>query len=78
MSPIPLSIQRKELNAAKAVYHEIRRCLEKNHPRLLELSCEVVEEKKITLVTEEILAIQMYEKTSATVGSKRPGFSFES
>ena len=73
---MPLSVQRKELRQAQAIYHEIRKCWGKNHPRLLELSCEVVEEKKITLLTEEIIAVQMYEKTSATVGSKRPGFSF--
>ena len=51
--------------------------MKNNHPSILELSCEQLDEKKITLLTSEILAVQIYEKTSLGVGSKRPGFTFE-
>ena len=34
--------------------------------------------KKVTLLISEVLAVQLYEKTAATGGSKRPGFSFDS
>ena len=47
-------------------------------PRLLELTCEKVEGKKVTLLVSEVLAVQLYEKASAAGGSKRPGFSFDS
>ena len=77
MSPFPVSVQRKEHNDAEALYQQIRQTLESGQPRLLELTCEKVEGKKVTLLTSEILAVQLYEKASATGGSKRPGFSLE-
>ena len=43
----------------------------------MELTCEKVEGKKVTLLISEVLAVQLYEKTAATGGSKRPGFSVE-
>ncbi len=51
--------------------------MEKGNPRLLELSCEKVEDKKVTLLVEEILAVQIYEQNAALGGTKRPGFSFD-
>ena len=71
-----MSVERKELNDAKSLYKEVYESMEKGHPRLLEISCEKVEEKKLTVLTSEILAVQVYEKTAASGGSKRPGFSF--
>ena len=78
MSPIPVSVQRKEAEAAVDLYQQIRQALESGQPRLLELTCEKVEGKKVTLLISEVLAVQLYEKTAATGGSKRPGFSFDS
>ncbi len=77
LSPFPLSVQRKELRHAESLYREIKKSMEKGQPKLLELSCEKVEDKKIAFLVSEILAVQIYEKTAATGGSKRPGFSFE-
>ena len=61
LSPMPLVVQRKEHGDAQ---------------RLLELTCEKVEDKKITVLVSEITAVQIYEKTS-TGTSKRPGFSLQ-
>ncbi len=77
LSPFPLSVQRKKLEDAQNLYKHLRGTLEKGKPHLLELSCEKVDEKKITVLTSEIIAIQLYEKTASGGGSKRPGFSFE-
>ncbi len=76
-SPLPLSVERKEVADANALYNKVRQCMERGQPRLLELTCEKVEDKKMTVLVEEILAVQIYEKTAATGGAKRPGFSFE-
>ena len=38
--------------------------LEQGQPRLLELTCEKVEGKKVTLLISEVLAVQLYEKDS--------------
>jgi len=77
LNPLPVSVQRKALADAESVYQQIRQCLEQGQPRLLELTCEKVEDKKVTIVTTEVLAVQIYEKTAATGGVKRPGFSLE-
>ena len=77
LTPLPLSVQRKELANAKSVYSQVRDSMSKGNPLILELSCEQLDEKKITVLTSEILAVQMYEKTALSTGSKRPGFSFE-
>ena len=76
LSPMPLSVQRKDLGDAKNLYESIKNALDKGDPKLLELSCEQVEDKKIAVLLSEVLAVQMYEKTSV-VGTRRPGFSFD-
>ena len=76
MSPFPLSVQRKELDDAKKLYQSIKESLNNGNPKLLEISCEHIEDKKIAVLLSEVLAVQMYEKTSG-VGNRRPGFSFD-
>ncbi|MBW3041187.1 hypothetical protein [Prochlorococcus marinus] len=77
LSPLPLIVQRKEHEDAKRVYSEVIDSIQKGNQRLLELTCEKVEDKKITVLVSEIIAIQIYEKTSSGGSSKRPGFSLE-
>ena len=76
LSPIPLSVQRKNLDDAKHLYEFIKKSLNNGEPKLLELSCEQIEDKKIAVLLSEVLAVQMYEKTSV-VGTRRPGFSLD-
>ena len=78
LSPMPVAVQRKELNDAQALYNQVRQVLEGDGPRLLELTCEKEEDKQISLLTSEVVAVQIYEKSAMGAGSKRPGFSFES
>ena len=77
LSPFPLSVQRKDIREAQELYSKVRKCMEQAQPKLLELTCEQVEDKKVTVLVQEVLAVQIYEKTAATGGAKRPGFSFE-
>jgi hypothetical protein len=78
LSPMPISVQRKELSDAQTLYGEVRSAMESGHPRVLELSCEKAEEKRVSLLSSELVAVQIYEKSAAGAGGKRPGFSFES
>jgi len=78
LSPMPLAVQRKELADAEALYSQVRGCLENGTPKLLELSCEKEEHKRITLLSSEIVAVQLYEKSAMGSSGKRPGFSFDS
>ncbi len=76
LSPMPLLVQRKEHGDAQRLYSEVVDAIQKGNQRLLELTCEKVEDKKITVLVSEITAVQIYEKTS-TGTSKRPGFSLQ-
>ena len=73
---MPLVVQRKEHGDAQRLYSEVVDAIQKSNQRLLELTCEKVEDKKITVLVSEITAVQIYEKTS-TGTSKRPGFSLQ-
>lgn len=78
LSPMPLAVQRKELTDAQELYARVRQALEGQGPRVLELSCEKEPDRKVSLLTSELLAVQIYEKSAAGSGGKRPGFSFDS
>ena len=75
LSPLPLIVQRKEHRDAQRLYAEVKDSIQKGNQRFLELTCEKVEDKKITVLVSEIIAVQIYEKTSSSGSSKRPGFS---
>jgi hypothetical protein len=78
LSPMPVAVQRKDLADAQALYATVKSALEHGGPKLLELTCEKEEDKQISLLTSEVVAVQIYEKSALGTGSKRPGFSFES
>ena len=73
---MPLIVQRKDHGDAQRLYSEIVDSIQKGNQKLLELSCEKVEDKRITALVSEISAVQIYEKTNSST-SKRPGFSFQ-
>ena len=73
---MPLVVQRKEHADAQRVYSEVVDSIKNGNQRLLELTCEKVEDKRITVLVSEITAVQIYEKTSSS-SSKRPGFSLQ-
>ena len=76
LSPMPLVVQRKEHADAQRLYSEVVDSIQKGNQRLLEMTCEKVEDKRMTVLISEITAVQIYEKTSSTT-SKRPGFSLQ-
>ena len=77
LTPMPVSVQRKEMEAAEALYEEVARAIESGDPKLLELRCEKDPHKRIRLLTAEVVAVQMFEKSMIGGSGKRPGFSFD-
>ncbi len=77
LSPMPVAVQRKELNDAEALYNQVKQALDTGSPRVLELTCEKDEDKRISVLSSELVAVQMYEKSAMGGGGKRPGFSFD-
>jgi len=74
---MPVAVQRKEQSAAEAVYGQVKQAMESGYPRLLELTCEKEESKRVCLLSSEVVGVQIYEKSAMGGGSKRPGFSFD-
>ena len=76
-SPFPLSIQKKELEDIKRVYDEIKASMNETmeNSSLVELKCDKVQDKLIAVRAQEIISVQIYEKSSVAGGAKRPGFS---
>ena len=76
-SPFPLSIQKKEYEDVKRIYDEIKSFMNESleSSNLIELRCDKVQDKLIAVKSQEIISVQIYEKSSLAGGSKRPGFS---
>ena len=76
-SPFPISIQKKEFEDVKRIYDEIKNYMNETveNTNLIELMCDKVQGKLIAVRAEEIISVQIYEKSSVAAGSKRPGFS---
>ena len=78
-SPFPLSIQKKEYEEVKRIYNEIKSSMSNSdNSNLIELKCEKVEDKLIAVRAQDIISVQIYEKSSIAGGAKRPGFSLDS
>ena len=78
-SPFPLSIQKKDYEDVMKLFNDIKHCMNdiQNNTKLIELKCEKVKDKLIAVRVEEIISVQIYEKSSASGGAKKPGFSLD-
>tara|TARA_Y100000589_G_scaffold226032_1_gene213511 strand:- start:465 stop:731 length:267 start_codon:yes stop_codon:yes gene_type:complete len=78
-SPFPISIQKKEHDDVLSVFEHIKNAMKDNtNAVLIDLTCDKMNGKSIAVLSREIIAVQIYEKSSIAGGSKRPGFSLES
>jgi len=78
-SPFPISIQKKEHDDVLMVFDQIKNAMSNNSDSvLINLTCDKMKSKSIAVLSREIIAVQIYEKSAIAGGSKRPGFSLES
>ncbi|MEM0980001.1 MAG: hypothetical protein AAGH78_06980 [Cyanobacteria bacterium P01_H01_bin.58] len=74
-TPAPLMIQKKSSEDAQADYQRLTEALKSGNTTVVELSCDQVPEKRVSVLVNEIAAVQIYEKTGTTSASgKPPGF----
>jgi hypothetical protein len=73
-TPMPLSVQRKVQEDAEAVYAQVQAAMKTGHPELLELTCEQQPDKKVCVVTKELSAVQVSQKSGSSAPGKQPGF----
>lgn len=73
-TPMPLSVQKKSAEDAEAVYNHILEVLRGGTPQLLELTCDKMTEKKLAILSSEISAVQISQKSGANATGRPPGF----
>ena len=78
-SPFPVSIQKKDYEDVMKIFNEIKYCMNdiENSTKLIELRCEKVKDKLVVVRAQEVISVQIYEKSSAAGGAKKPGFSLD-
>jgi hypothetical protein len=74
LSPIPISLQRKEAEGAEALYQAIITAMRAATPELLELTCEKQTDKKVALFSDQITAVIVSQKSGAASTGRAPGF----
>tara|TARA_Y100000589_G_scaffold202956_1_gene191521 strand:- start:454 stop:720 length:267 start_codon:yes stop_codon:yes gene_type:complete len=78
-SPFPISVQKKEYDDVLRVFEHIKNAMRENADSILiDLTCDKMNSKSIAVLSKEIIAVQIYEKSAMASGSKRPGFSLDS
>jgi hypothetical protein len=73
-TPMMLSVQRKTAEDAEAAYQQVLAAMRDGSSQMLELTCDRQPEKKLSLLSSEIGAVQMYQKSSTATSGKPPGF----
>jgi len=74
-SPLPLMVQKETLEAAQADYQKVLSALQGGNTVVLELTCDQVPNKHISILVSEIAAVQLYEKSgTASASGRPPGF----
>ena len=77
-SPFPISIQKKEYEEVSKLFEEVKNAMMNNNSSaLIELKCEKINSKSLAVLSNEIIAVQIYEKSAIAGGTKRPGFSLD-
>lgn len=71
-TPMTLSVQKKSLEDAEAVFQLALDAIKTGNPAILEATCEQQPDKKIAARTEDLNAVQMYEKSGTSAASGRP------
>lgn len=74
-SPMPLTVQKEDKEAADATYKQALDAIKNGSPAMLEVACDKMVDKKIAVSVSDLAAVQVYEKSgSAGTGGRSPGF----
>jgi len=75
LSPITITVQRKEMSDAEALYQNLTRALSSPTAELIELTCEKQTEKKVALMSDQISAVILSQKDGGANAGRVPGFA---
>jgi hypothetical protein len=71
---VSLSVQRKLESDAETVYQQVMDAIRASQPQILELTCEKNPEKKVAVLSSEISAVVVSQKSGASATGRSPGF----
>ena len=72
--PLPISVQRKELEAAEGMYQKIVSAMGSGSTEIIELTCDKDEDKKVAVKGNLICAISLNKKSGGMAEGRVPGF----
>jgi hypothetical protein len=72
--PLPISVQRKESEAADSLYQDLLQTMRSGSSDLVELTCDKDEDKKVALKGNMICAISITKKSGGMAEGRVPGF----
>ena len=72
--PLPISVQRKESEAAQSLYQQILDAMRSGSSDLIELTCDKEEDKKVALKSNLICAVSINKKSGGMAEGRVPGF----
>ncbi|WP_293355407.1 MULTISPECIES: hypothetical protein [unclassified Microcoleus] len=73
-TPVSLSVQRKSVEDAEAVYQQVLEAMRNSQPQILELTCEKNTEKKVAVLSSEISGVVISQKSGTASTGRAPGF----
>lgn len=72
--PLPISVQRKELEAAEGMYQKIVSVMGSGSTEIIELTCDKDEDKKVAVKGSLICAISLNKRSGGMAEGRVPGF----
>ena len=69
-----LAVQKKEEDDAQALYKQLIDAQNLGSPTILEMTCDKDEGKKVSVRTQEVMAVQLSEKAGGTGATGAAGF----
>lgn len=73
-SSMALAVQKKEEQDAHSLYQQLTDAQNTGNPTVIEMTCDKDDGKKVSVRTQEVVAVQVSEKSSGTGASGAAGF----
>lgn len=72
--PLPVSVQRKESEAAESLYQQLLQVMRSGSSEIVELTCDKDEDKKVAIKGNLISGISLNKKSGGMAEGRVPGF----
>ena len=72
--PLPVSVQKKEQEAAEGLYQQILSAMRSGNSELIELTCDKEEDKKVAIKGNLVSAVSLNKRSGGMAEGRVPGF----